>query len=482
MNNMSNIEIITFGCRLNSYESEVIKKMLENRNLFKREQKVILFNSCTVTREAERQLRQAIRKARNNNPIDTIIGVLGCAVQIDADSYLKMPEVDFVLGNGVKMKSESYEDALKALEIPTNGRVNKKKEELGNTSIKNEGAADPINNDTNYTENYINIGANSLNQVANSPVEKRSGTFGNKLNYQKYSKIANSNEINIITNEEIDNFEGKSRAFLQIQNGCDNACTFCLTRLARGPSRSLDSDSILKRIDRFLAKGYREIVLTGVNIGDYGKGLTENINLGRLIKKILQKTSLERLRLSSLDMAQINEDLLEAVAEEKRLMPHLHLSLQSGDDSILKLMARRHRAAEVFEKCNKILALRPDMVFGADFIAGFPKETDAMHKNSLAMIRNIPITYGHIFPYSERPYTPASGLPQIPKKIRKHRAEELRMAANTNLDALYQKMRGTVQKVLIETPKLGRLENYLQISLPANYSASVGDMVDMVVE
>lgn len=399
-------EVITFGCRLNSYESEIIKGFLDN-NIEYENKHIIVFNSCVVTKEAERQLIQNIRKIKKEKP-EAIIGVVGCAVQVNKEKYQNMPEIDFIFGNNDKMQFSNY---------------------------------------TNIKENNIIV----------------SDVF----------------ELNKLSEHLVSGFEGKVRAFIQIQNGCDNKCTFCLTRLARGYSISTPSSRIIEQVKKLIDNGYKEIVLTGVDISDYGKGLDENINLGLLIQKILKNTTIERLRISSIDISQLNEDLHNSICFEKRLMPHVHLSLQSGDNMILKRMLRRHNREAVFEKCNDLLKFRPEIIFGADLIAGFPTETDEMHQNSINIIRELPITFGHIFPYSERPETMAAKIPQVLKAIRKKRAEELRFEANKNLKLLQEKLKNTEQKVLIESAFVGRLENYLPISLKDDYSNYINNIINI---
>lgn len=405
MNN--NLEVITFGCRLNSYESEVIKELFKENNINIDNKKVILFNSCAVTKEAERQLKQAIRKKKREES-NIVIGVVGCAIQVNKEEYINMPEVDFVLGNNNKLELSSY----------------------------------------------TNIG-------------------------EKKIVVDDVFELNKLSTHLITGFEDKARAFIQIQNGCDNKCTFCLTRLARGYSISTPSKQIIEQIKKLVDNGYKEIVLTGIDITDYGKRLDENINLGQLIKKILKETTLERLRISSIDVADLNKDLDEVLKYEKRVMPHIHLSLQSGDNMILKRMLRRHTRELVLEKCKSILDVRKDIVIGADLIAGFPTETEEMHLNSIKIIQELPITYGHIFPYSERPETKAALMPQVPKHIRKERAKQLREETEKNLINLKNKLKGTSQKVLIEGNGKGRLENYLQIDVDKNYRA--GDIIDIII-
>ncbi len=407
---MTGINVINFGCRLNSYESEVIKKILKENNFKINDKDIVIFNSCAVTKEAERQLGQAIRKIKNEK-YNCIIGVVGCAVQVNKEKYLNMPEVDFILGNNSKLEINNYKNIDKCKIVV---------EDI-------------------FKEN-------------------------------KFSK------------ELITGFENKARAFIQIQNGCDNKCTFCLTRLARGYSISTPSKQIIEQIKQLINNGYREIVLTGIDITDYGKRLDEDINLGKLVKKILKDTSLERLRISSIDIADLKDDLDEVFKYEERLMPHMHLSLQSGDNMILRRMLRRHSREEAIEKCHNIITIRPNIIIGADLIAGFPTETEEMHKNSIKIIEELPITYGHIFPYSKRPETKAAFMPQIEKHIKKQRAKELREAAEKNLISLKNRINNTKQKVLIESKKFGRLENYLQVELLGDYSKSIGEIVDMVVK
>lgn len=407
---MSKINVITFGCRLNSYESEVIKEILNENEVDFGSKELFIFNSCAVTNEAERQLGQAIRRIKNENK-DCVIGVVGCAVQVNIEKYLNMKEIDFIIGNNRKLELASYKNI-----------------------------------------------------------------YNNKV------IVDNVFEKNELTDQIITGFENKARAFIQIQNGCDNMCSFCLTRLARGYSISKPPNKILEQVKKLIENGYREIVLSGVNIADYGKRLNEDINLGQLIKKILNETDLERLRISSVDVAELNDDLMDVFINESRLMPHIHLSLQSGDNTILKRMIRRHRREDVFEKCGKIMNKRKDFVIGADLIAGFPTETDEMFDNSVSIIEELPITYGHIFPYSQRPETKAALMPQVEKKVRKERAKILREVVEKNLNNLRKRINGTKQKVLVESDKFGRLENYLQVELNGDYSKNIGKIIEMNVK
>ena len=387
------VKIITFGCRLNTYESEVIKDFLKDYD----DKNIMIFNSCTVTAEAEKQLRQAIRKTRKENP-ESIIGVVGCAAQTNPEVYSSMPEVNFVFGNKDKMNKDSYESYL------------------------------------------INGQSNSL-------------------------KVSNIIELSELSSHLITGFEEKARGFIQIQSGCDNHCTFCATRLARGKSISVPSVKIIEQINKLIENNYNEIVLTGIDITDYGKRLGENLNLGKLVKKILKETDLKRLRLSSIDIADVNDDLKDILFNESRVMPHVHISLQSGDNTILKRMLRRHNREEVIEFANEIRKYRKNVAIGADLIAGFPTETEEMHKNSYNLIKEIGLVFGHIFPYSIRENTPAALMEQVPMEIRRRRAKELRDLADLQLQEFKNHQKNKPHSVLIESEKIGRTENYLAINL-----------------
>jgi threonylcarbamoyladenosine tRNA methylthiotransferase MtaB len=409
----ANVQVITFGCRLNSYESEAIGNMLREvvdaPSFDGRD--IIIFNGCAVTTEAERQLRQSIRRIRRERGANPIVGVVGCAAQVNGNAYADMPEVDFIVGNSGKFD---------------------------------------VNNYLNFRERPVVV--------------------------EDISSQRNFNSL-----RPLRGFENRSRAFVQVQDGCDNNCTFCITRFARGKSVSLPAEKILDQIKRFIDSNYREIVLTGVNICDYGKNLEANLTLGGLVVRILRETTVERLRLSSLDIAGMDRQLVDSIKYEKRLMPHVHLSLQSGNDVILRRMLRRHSREEVCERCSDILEVRRELVIGADFIAGFPTETEDMHRDSITMIDSLPVTYGHIFPFYERPGTKATLMPQLHRKLRKKRAKELREHAAANLKKLRESLKGTTQKVLIETGNLGRLENYLQINLSGNYGDKIGSIVDLIL-
>ena len=379
---MPETKIITFGCRLNAFESEVIRRAATSAGLGD----AIIVNTCAVTAEAERQARQAIRRARREHPESTII-VTGCAAEIAPERYAALPEVDRVLGNQAKLQAQSY--------LP-------------------EGA---------------------------SPAE-----------------------LEETASHFIDALEGKTRAFLQVQQGCDHRCTFCIIPYARGPSRSVPMGLIADQARRLVAAGYREIVLTGVDLTAYGADLPGAPSLGQMVRRLLTAVpALERLRLSSLDPAEIDAELWRVLAEEKRLMPHLHLSLQAGDDLILKRMKRRHSRAEAVAVARPARALRHEVALGADLIAGFPTETEDMFRGSLDLIAECELAFVHVFPYSSRPGTPAARMPPLPDPVVKERATRLRAAGDAALAAELASRVGGETDVLIERPGRGRTEFYATV-------------------
>lgn len=338
------IDVLTFGCRLNAYESAVMRREAEAAGL----ENAVLVNTCAVTAEAVRQARQSIRKARRENP-DARIIVTGCAAQTEAETFAEMGEVDLVIGNSEKLERGSY------------ARV-------------------------------AEFGIDGSEKVRVNDIMSVRETAGHL----------------------IDGLEGHARAFVQVQNGCDHRCTFCIIPYGRGNSRSVPMGVVVDQIRRLVENGYREIVLTGVDITSYGADLPGEPRLGALVQKILKLVpELERLRISSIDSIEADDELMRAIAEEERLMPHFHLSLQAGDDMILKRMKRRHLRADTIAFCEEVRRYRPDVVFGADIIAGFPTETDAMFENSLAIVDECGLTHLHVFPYSARKGTPAARMPQL---------------------------------------------------------------------
>ena len=390
------VDIITFGCRLNAYESEAIRARTSGLD------NTVVVNTCAVTAEAVRQSRQQIRKIRRERPGARII-VTGCAAQTDPDSYAKMPEVDFVLGNADKLDAKNY-----ALGI--NERV-------------------------------------KVNDIVS--VKETAAQF-------------------------VECFEGRTRAFLQVQNGCDHRCTFCIIPFGRGNSRSVGMGAVVEEARRLTANGYSEIVLTGVDLTSYGHDLPGSPTLGALVRKILKLVpELQRLRISSIDSIEADDDLMAAIAEEERLMPHFHLSVQSGDDMILKRMKRRHARADTIRFCDAVRRVRPDAVFGADFIAGFPTETDAMFDNTMALVDDAGLTMLHVFPFSARKGTPAARMPQLPRQIARERAARLRAKGSEKLQQHYATMIGTVQTLLVEKSGLGRTPSFV----PVAFTGAAGDFI-----
>ena len=383
---MSETEIITFGCRLNAFESEVIRRAAAAAGL----SDAVIVNTCAVTAEAERQARQAIRRARRMHPEATII-VTGCAAELAPERYAALPEVNRVLGNRAKLRPQSY--------LP-------------------EGLASV---DLAETAGHL-----------------------------------------------VDGFAGKSRAFVQVQQGCDHRCTFCIIPYARGPSRSVPIGRVAGQARRLVAAGYREIVLTGVDLTAYGGDLPGAPSIGQMVRRLLAAVpELERLRLSSLDPAEIDVALWDLLAGEKRLMPHLHLSLQAGDDLILKRMKRRHSRAEAIAVAGRARALRPEVALGADLIAGFPTETEDMFRRSLDLLAECELAFVHVFPYSARPGTPAARMPQLPNPLVKERAARLRAAGEAALAAELSSRVGSETDVLIERPGIGRAEFYAAVRFAA---------------
>ena len=385
-------EILTFGCRLNAYESEIIRNHTQAAGI----DDLVIVNTCAVTAEAERQARQAIRRARRSKP-DAKIVVTGCAAQINPEQYGAMDEVDIVLGNEEKLHAESW-SAL----------------ENGEPEIR-------VNDIMSITET-----ANHL----------------------------------------ISGFDDRARAFVQIQQGCDHRCTFCIIPFGRGPSRSTAVGEIVRQVRSLVENGYKEVVLTGVDLTDYGKDLPGHPSLGNLCRRLLmQVPDLPRLRLSSLDPVEIDDDLFGLIESEARLLPYFHLSLQAGDDMVLKRMKRRHNREDAINVCDRIRATRPDATFGADLIAGFPTETDEMFENTLAIIEECDLTHLHVFPYSERGDTPAAKMPAVPKQIRRERAARLRTAGEVRLSELLKTRIGKTASVLIEKDNMGRCEQFLPVRL-----------------
>jgi threonylcarbamoyladenosine tRNA methylthiotransferase MtaB len=396
------VDIITFGCRLNTYESEVMRREANTAGLGALEHGAVIVNTCAVTGEAVRQARQAIRKARRENPQARII-VTGCAAQTEPASFAAMNEVDLVLGNEEKLKAHSYRA------LP-------------------------------------DFGVNDFEKARVDDIFSVRETAGHM----------------------VDAIEGRARAFVQVQNGCDHRCTFCIIPYGRGNSRSVPMGAVVDQVRRLAGNGHAEIVLTGVDLTSYGADLPGAPKLGKLVKAILkQAPEVKRLRLSSIDSIEADEELLEAIATEGRLMPHLHLSLQAGDNMVLKRMKRRHLREDSIRFCEEVRRLRPDMVFGADMIAGFPTETEEMFENSLAIVAECGLTHLHVFPFSPRRGTPAARMPQVGREIAKERAVRLRAAGAAAYRRHLDRLPGTRQSILVERDGAGRTEGFIQATVGA---------------
>jgi threonylcarbamoyladenosine tRNA methylthiotransferase MtaB len=402
------VEVLTFGCRLNSVESEVIRREAAAAGVGE----TIVVNTCAVTGEAVRQARQAIRRARREHAGARIV-VTGCAAQIEPETFAGMAEVDLVLGNAEKLKREAWDEVAR-------------------------GRAD--------------FGIAAAEKV----------------------RVDDIMSVRETAAHLVDGLEGRTRAFVQVQNGCDHRCTFCVIPFGRGPSRSVPMGAVVDEIRGIAERGTPEVVLTGVDLTAYGRDLPGAPTLGRLVRSILRHVpELKRLRLSSIDSVEADEDLVRAIAEEERLMPHLHLSLQAGDDLVLKRMKRRHRAADAVRFCERMRALRPGLVFGADLIAGFPTETEAMFDNTLGHVDDCGLTFLHVFPFSPRPGTPAARMPQVEAAAARDRARRLREKGADRLAEHLAGEVGRLRHVLVESDDLGRTEQFTPTVLSGARPGSV---------
>ncbi|MBN9599493.1 MAG: tRNA (N(6)-L-threonylcarbamoyladenosine(37)-C(2))-methylthiotransferase MtaB [Afipia sp.] len=405
------LSLVTFGCRLNIAESETIRREAIAAGL----DDAIVVNTCAVTSEAVAQARQSIRKLRRDHPNRRII-VTGCAAQTDAKMFAAMPEVDRVLGNDDKMQSEAWRTARDAFEV----------QPFGIASEQKIAVADIM----------------AVREMSPHLVEGFAG--------------------------------GLPRAFVQVQNGCDHRCTFCIIPFGRGNSRSVPMGAVVEQVRALVEAGHAEIVLTGVDLTSYGADLPGVPKLGALTRQILKHVpELRRLRISSLDAVEVDADLFDVIASEERLMPHLHLSLQAGDDLILKRMKRRHARADAIAFCDQIRRLRPDIAFGADIIAGFPTETEEMFARSLELVEECGLTFLHVFPYSKRPGTPAAKMPQVDGRTVKDRARRLRAAGEAALRRRLASEHGAVRQVLIESGTQGRTEHFLPVAIADGVPGSV---------
>lgn len=420
------IIIRTFGCRMNTFESQCIKQMIKEIGFHN----TIFINTCAITAEGERQVRQEIRKLHRKYPDFTII-VSGCSSQIHSSFFIKkMPEVEFIISNEFKLQKWVYQDIFNWIQ---NGKDQSRKKTLQTNLL---------------THNKDEIPEN----------------LSNKEDW-----------------EYIYNFEDRTRAFVPIQTGCNHYCSFCIVPFTRGKFKSFDSQHIIQQIQIFLQNGYNEIVLTGIDITDYGKdvrGKAQIDTLGKLCKAILSGTTLPRLRLSSVDVAEIDKDILNLIANEPRFMPYFHISLQSGSDGVLKRMRRRHTNEDVLNFCKRVLTLRPESAFGADIITGFPGETEDEFLQSLQIVKNAPISFVHAFPYSERERTLASLMnDDVPKKIKKERVNSLIKLGAENLQNIYKKMDMTTQNILIEHNNVAHAENFVKIETDDTFNNKIGEIV-----
>jgi threonylcarbamoyladenosine tRNA methylthiotransferase MtaB len=397
------VEVVTFGCRLNAYESEAIRARAAEDGLAD----AVVFNTCAVTSEAVRQARQAIRKARRERPGARVI-VTGCAAQIDPAAFAAMPEVDLVLGNAIKAAPGAY--------APTEGRV----------------------------------------------------------------KVNDIFSVKETAHHLVDGLKDRARAYVEVQNGCDHRCTFCVIPYGRGNSRSAGAGEVVEQVRRLTAQGYQEVVLTGVDITSWGQDLPGSPTLGQLVARILKLVpGLPRLRLSSIDAAEIDPDLMRVIAEDDRLQPHLHLSLQAGDDMILKRMKRRHSRADGLRLIERVRTVRPETAFGADLIAGFPTESDEMFDNTLSLVEEAGLAYLHVFPFSPRPGTPAARMPQLPRAVVKARAERLRAAGDEALRRHLEARLGRTVHGLVEREGLARAEDFTEVTFEG--LAQPGQIVPLTV-
>ena len=390
---MSEPHIVTLGCRLNAYESEVMRRHASEAGL----DDCIIVNTCAVTAEAVRQAEQTIRRLRRERPNARLV-VTGCAAQIEPERFAEMAGVDHVIGNAEKLAPETF----KAL----------------------------------ATETLDHVVVNDIMSVRETALHM------------------------------IDGFGSRARAYLQIQNGCDHRCTFCIIPMGRGPSRSVPAGEVVAQARKLADAGYPEIVLTGVDMTSYGADLPGQMSLGRLAKQILKHVpELNRLRLSSIDQVEADEHLMDVIATEPRLMPHLHLSMQAGDDMILKRMKRRHLRDDAIRFCEDVRRLRPDVVFGADLIAGFPTETEEMFERTLDIVDACGLTYLHVFPYSPRKGTPAARMPQVARAAIKERAARLRAKGEAAHIRYLDDLAGRRTEILMERENLGRTPHFAEVHL-----------------
>ncbi|RJL20893.1 tRNA (N(6)-L-threonylcarbamoyladenosine(37)-C(2))-methylthiotransferase MtaB [Paracoccus siganidrum] len=389
----------TLGCRLNAYETEAMREMADAAGL----SGAVVVNTCAVTAEAVRKARQEIRRLARENPGAPVI-VTGCAAQTEPETFAAMPEVTRVIGNHEKMQPQTW----------------------------------------------AGLRASSLRAP-------------DLIGQTEKIRVDDIMSVKETAGHLIDGF-GRHRAYVQVQNGCDHRCTFCIIPYGRGNSRSVPAGVVVEQIKRLVGRGFNEVVLTGVDLTSWGADLPGQPRLGDLVMRILRLVpDLQRLRISSIDSIEADQNLMLAIATEPRLMPHLHLSLQAGDDMILKRMKRRHLRDDAIRFCEDARRLRPDIVFGADIIAGFPTETEPMFENSLKLVGDCGLTFLHVFPFSARKGTPAARMPAVRGPVIRDRAARLRAAGDAALRRHLEAQVGRTHRVLTEGPRLGRTEQFTEV-------------------
>ena len=396
--------ITTFGCRLNIWESELIRQHATNVCL----NDIVIFNTCAVTSEAEKQARKAIRKIKREHPEKQVV-VTGCAAQIDPDKWLEMVEVDHVVGNQEKLQIESWQ------------------------RLKNK-----------------------------------------QLSVMEVSDIS---AVRTTVSHMIDSFEEHTRGFLQIQQGCNHRCTFCIIPFGRGQSRSVAAGQVVENVKKLYQKGIKEVVLSGVDLTSWGQDLPGSPKLGWLVNQVLKEVpELPRLRLSSIDPAEFDHLLMSAFEKEPRLMPHVHLSVQHGDDIILKRMKRRHLSRDVLRLCQELRQRRPDIALGADLIAGFPTETEKAHEATIALIEQAELSHLHVFSYSKREGTPAAKMPTINSSDINRRALALKQAGRRQYEKLLHFRLNKQDEILLEKSNQGYLRNFIRVNLLHNELLPSGNL------
>ena len=411
--------VLTFGCRLNAWESGIVERHLAAGG--GKTGETLVVNTCAVTAEAERQARQAIRRLRRERPGATVVAT-GCAVEIDPAAWAALPEVDRIVGNRAKLEATTW------------------------------GTTPP---------------ARVAGVMKESPPARVAGAMTESLPARVAGAMEEPPPAGGDAAPDAGTGRRRVRAFVRVQSGCDHRCTFCIIPFARGESRSVPAGQVVAEVRRLVAQGCLEAVLTGVDITAWGNDLPGRPRLGGLVQRILKLVpELPRLRISSMDVAEADRALLAALAEEERLLPHLHLSLQAGDAMILKRMKRRHDPGRAVAFCRAVRRLRPDAVFGADLIAGFPTEDEAMFRNTLSHVADCGLTWLHVFPYSPRPGTPAARMPQVAAALRKQRARRLRQAGEAAAQRFMAAQVGREASVLVEAPGRGRSEHGCPVAAP----------------